>query len=88
MSELSQEQIDKLGFTPTQAELEHVDRMAETVIKDIHTKASFEGSRNRDASKRMNRPEKLAKQEAGSKFIIGLLGKLEEDEEVAEKGYN
>tara|TARA_R110002049_G_scaffold109916_1_gene258871 strand:- start:1258 stop:1521 length:264 start_codon:yes stop_codon:yes gene_type:complete len=87
MSELSQEQIDKLGFTPTQAELEHVDRMAETVIKDMHTKTSFEGSRNRDASKRMNRPEKLAKQDEGNKFIIGLLSKLE-DEEVAEKGYN
>jgi hypothetical protein len=88
MSELSQEQIDKLGFTPTQAELEHVERMAETVIKDMHTKASFEGSRNRSASKRMNRPEKLAKQEAGSKFILGLLDKLEEDDAVAERGYN
>ena len=84
MSELSQEQIDKLGFTPTEAELAYAENMAAR-IADQRVK----GSRNRDAWKRMNRPEKLAKQEAGSKFIYKILGKLEEeDEDVAEKGYN
>jgi len=78
MTELSKEQIDKLGFTPTEAEMKYVDNMASVVMGDLETKRRFEGRRNRSAFKRMRRPHMELKREAGSKIIFGLLGKLED----------
>lgn len=73
--ELSEEQIDKLGFTPTEAELAQVDRMAESIIQDLGAKQRFEGRRNRSAWKRMNRPHVVKAQEKGVQMIHKLLDK-------------
>lgn len=72
----SEEQIEKLGFEPTQAESDYVDAMATTVQSDMKGKRSFEGQRNRDSWKRMNRPSKQAKIDKGSTLIHTLLDRF------------
>lgn len=77
MQELSQEQIDQLGFTPTEAELAHVDRMAQEIIQDVGDKRSFEGRRNRTAFKRMRRPHKERAIHIGASKIFAVLDRFE-----------
>jgi hypothetical protein len=73
---LSEEQIDKLGFTPTEAEVAQVDRMAESIIQDLGAKKRFEGRRNRSAWKSMNRPHIVKAQEKGSEIIHKLIDRV------------
>ncbi len=76
MKELTQEQIDTLGFEPTEAESDYVDAMAATVISDLKSKAAFEGQRNRTAHNRMNRPHKAIQHDVGAKKIFALLDRF------------
>jgi len=75
MKELTQEQQDKLDFTPTEAEIAYVDAMAATVQSDMKNKRTFEGQRNRASWKRMNRPSKTAMIDKGAYMINRLIAK-------------
>lgn len=75
MKELTQEQTDKLGFVPTEAELAYADQMASTVTSDLKSKKAFEGQRNRSAWKRMNRPSKTQAIDKGADMINLLITK-------------
>jgi hypothetical protein len=66
----------ELDFTPTEAELAYVDRMADVVIGDMKAKVSFEGSRNRSAWKRMNRPHSAQMQDKGATKVFALLDRF------------
>ena len=70
---LSQESLDTLDFVPTEAELAHVNRMADDVVRTLDNKDKFYGRRNRSAQKRMNRPHKADAQSKGASIIYGLL---------------
>lgn len=72
----TQEQIDKLGFVPTEAEEAYIQTVADKVSADFKRKKSFEGRRNREAFKRMNRPSKLEAMEKGAEKFMKLLERV------------
>ena len=73
--DLTQEQLDKLGFIPTEAELAQVDRMSTSIVRDLDNKRRFMGQRNRDSWKRMNRPTKTQAIDKGADMINRLVTK-------------
>lgn len=65
-----------LGFTPTPEEEAYIQGVADKVTADWKRKKSFEGRRNREAFKRMNRPSKLATMERGADKFMKLLERI------------
>jgi len=63
--------VNKADYTP--AEHAAVDAMSIPLIRELKRRKSFRGRRNRDAFKRMDRPEKQDAMERGASFITSFL---------------
>ena len=83
MTEANPENLTYADFT--EAEHAAVDAIAAPIIKEVRNSLAFKGSRNRAAWKRMNRPTKTAKIDAGASFILSFLDRCQPEANTIEE---